>query len=101
MHPARVGIIGGSGLGSLTALRGARRLEVETGFGPPSDEVVLGRISGVEVAFLARHGLDHSVAPARINARANIDALKRVGCTQVISLSAVGSLQGDIPPGRF
>lgn len=101
MNPNRVGIIGGSGLGSLAALRGARRLDIESGFGPPSGPVLVGEIGGVEVAFLARHGADHSVAPAHINARANIDALKRAGCTQVIALSAVGSLKEDIPPGHF
>lgn len=101
MLPVGIGIIGGSGLTTLPALREARRIEVNTGFGVPSDSVVVGQLFGVKVAFLARHGSDHTVAPARVNARANIAALKRVGCTQVISLSAVGSLKADLPPGHF
>jgi 5'-methylthioadenosine phosphorylase len=101
MQPGRTGIIGGSGLGSLSALRDARRAEVESGFGPPSSAVVVGRLFGTDVAFLSRHGDDHRVAPARVNARANIDALKRVGCTEILSLSAVGSLRTELPPGHF
>lgn len=101
MHTETIGIIGGSGLGSLSALGESRRVEVDTGFGASSDAVIVGQLFGVRVAFLARHGRDHTVAPARINARANIDALKRVGCTQVISLSAVGSLKEELPPGHF
>ena len=101
MQPPRIGIIGGSGLSSLTALRDARRVDVDSGFGRPSSTVVVGRLFGADVAFLSRHGDDHKVAPARVNARANIDALKRVGCTQILSLSAVGSLRKELPPGHF
>ncbi|HEY0189966.1 MAG TPA: S-methyl-5'-thioadenosine phosphorylase [Kofleriaceae bacterium] len=101
MQTATIGIIGGSGLTSLPQLRGATRVHVETGFGRASDAVVVGDLFGVSVAFLARHGGDHRVPPARVNARANIDALKRVGCKQVLSLSAVGSLREDLPPGHF
>lgn len=101
MSPKRIGIIGGSGLGSLAAITDARRADIESGFGAPSGPVTLGRLAGADVAFLARHGAGHSVLPARINARANIDVLKRAGCTQVISLSAVGSLKEELPPGHF
>jgi 5'-methylthioadenosine phosphorylase len=97
----RIGIIGGSGLTSLPELGASERVSVESGFGAPSGAVLLGRLFDVDVAFLPRHGVAHSVDPARINARGNIDALKRVGCTQVVSLSAVGSLREDIPPGNF
>lgn len=101
MSPDRIGIIGGSGLTSLAAIEGGRSIEVDSGFGAPSSPVVLGRLFGAEVAFLARHGRDHTSAPALLNARANIDALKRVGCTQVVSFSAVGSLMAELPPGHF
>ncbi|MEZ4294877.1 MAG: S-methyl-5'-thioadenosine phosphorylase [Polyangiaceae bacterium] len=101
MSVTRIGIIGGSGLGSLAALTEARSVEMEGGFGAPSGPVTLGKLGGVEVAFLARHGRGHSVLPAHINARANILALKRAGCTAVISMSAVGSLKEELPPGHF
>lgn len=101
MTTPRIGIIGGSGLTSLPELGAAERVSVESGFGAPSSAVLLGRLFGADVAFLPRHGAAHSVDPARINARANIDALKRVGCTQLVSLSAVGSLREDIAPGHF
>jgi len=101
MQSPRIGIIGGSGLGSLPGLRDATSVAVESGFGRPSSPVVLGQLFGADVAFLSRHGNDHRVAPAHVNARANIDALKRVGCTQILSLSAVGSLRKEIPPGHF
>ncbi|HEX3761397.1 MAG TPA: S-methyl-5'-thioadenosine phosphorylase [Kofleriaceae bacterium] len=101
MQVPRIGIIGGSGFGSLAALRDASRADVESGFGKPSSPVMIGRLFGADIAFLSRHGDDHRTAPARVNARANIDALKRVGCTQVLSLSAVGSLRKELPPGHF
>jgi 5'-methylthioadenosine phosphorylase len=101
MQPPRIGIIGGSGFSSLTALRDASRVDVDSGFGRPSSAVIVGQLFGADIAFLSRHGDDHRMSPARVNARANIDALKRVGCTQIVSLSAVGSLRKEIPPGHF
>jgi 5'-methylthioadenosine phosphorylase len=101
MQSPRVGIIGGSGFASLPALRDASRVEIDSGFGRPSSAVIVGKLFGADVAFLSRHGDDHDVAPARVNARANIDVLKRVGCTEVLSLSAVGSLRKELPPGHF
>lgn len=97
----RIGIIGGSGLQKLLALTDEKREAIKTPFGDPSEEVLLGRLGDVPVAFLQRHGRGHHIPPAQINVRANIAALRMVGCTQVLSLSAVGSLSEDIPPGTF
>lgn len=97
----RIGIIGGSGLQRLLALTGVRREAFDTPFGAPSDELVLGQLNGVPVAFLQRHGERHRIAPSDINVRANIAALRRAGCTQLLSLSAVGSLEHDCAPGTF
>lgn len=96
-----LGVVGGSGLYEIDALRDRRSVKVDTPWGEPSDEVVLGRIEGLQVAFLPRHGRGHRLAPGEINARANVDALKRVGCTDVLSISSVGSLREDLAPGSF
>lgn len=96
-----IGILGGSGLYEIDALEDAQRIAVDTPWGAPSDELVLGRIGHVNFAFLPRHGRGHPVAPTGINYRANIDALKRAGCTDLLAISAVGSLREDLPPGRF
>jgi len=96
-----LGVIGGSGLYEMDALQERRSVKVDTPWGDPSDEVVLGRIEGVRVAFLPRHGRGHRLGPGEINARANVDALKRVGCTDVVSISSVGSLREDLAPGSF
>src|SRR6185312_15391095 len=74
---------------------------VPTPWGEPSDELLFGRFGEVRCVFLPRHGRGHRLSPTHLNYRANIDALKRAGCTDVISLSAVGSLREDLPPGRF
>lgn len=74
---------------------------VHTPWGEPSDELMFGRLSGVQCVFLPRHGRGHPLSPSRLNYRANIDALKRAGVTDVISLSAVGSLREELPPGHF
>lgn len=96
-----IGVLGGSGLYAIDALEGARWTRVETPWGEPSDEILLGRIAGVRFAFLPRHGRGHRIPPSELNARANIDALKRVGCTDLLALSAVGSLREAIAPGAF
>jgi 5'-methylthioadenosine phosphorylase len=96
-----IGVIGGSGLYAIDALEDAQWMTVETPWGPPSDELLTGHIASVKFVFLPRHGRGHRIAPGDLNARANIDALKRAGCTDVISISAVGSLAEDLPPGRF
>jgi len=96
-----LGVIGGSGLYDIEGLEERRSLEVETPWGEPSDRLTTGILGGVRLVFLPRHGQGHRVPPSRINARANIDALKRAGCTDVISLSAVGSLREALAPGTF
>jgi 5'-methylthioadenosine phosphorylase len=100
MTPSVLGIIGGSGLYDLP-MDNARWESVESSFGAPSDQLRRGTIAGLPVVFLPRHGRGHVYSPSSINYRATIDALKRVGVTDVISLSAVGSLREDLPPGNF
>ncbi len=100
--PAPVlGIIGGSGVYDIDGLTETRREVVETPFGLPSDELLLGELAGQPLAFLPRHGRGNQVPPSGLNFRANIDALKRVGCTEIVSLSAVGSLTAGLAPGSF
>jgi 5'-methylthioadenosine phosphorylase len=94
-----IGIIGGTGLYRMEALRVTQTRDVSTPFGPPSSPIVLGVLQGREVAFLARHGLHHDLLPGEINFRANIWALKSVGVRTVIGVSAVGSLREEIRPG--
>ncbi|HLK23608.1 MAG TPA: S-methyl-5'-thioadenosine phosphorylase [Caulobacteraceae bacterium] len=96
-----LGVIGGSGLYEIEGLEGAAWAKVETPWGDPSDEILTGELNGLRLAFLPRHGRGHPLPPTAINARANIDALKRLGCTDVLSLSAVGSLRETIAPGAF
>ncbi len=97
----KLGIIGGSGLYALDALENARWVGVASPWGEASDAVLTGSIAGVELAFLPRHGRGHRVPPHLLNARANIDVLKRLGCTDVLAVSAVGSLNQDFAPGDF
>ena len=101
VSPWTIGIIGGSGLYALEGLEEAQWISIESPWGKPSDEVLCGRIGDVRIRFLPRHGRGHPVAPAKVNARANIDVLKRAGCTDILALSAVGSLREEIEPGRF
>ena len=96
-----IGIIGGSGLYDLPGLRDTRWVSCDTPWGPPSDQIFLGRLGDAELAFLPRHGRGHRVPPSEVNYRANIAALKSLGVTDVLSLSAVGSLRDDLPPGSF
>ncbi len=97
----RIGIIGGSGLYAIDALEDARWTTLDSPWGAPSDAVLCGRIGAVELVFLPRHGRGHRIAPGGINARANIDVLKRAGCTDILALSSIGSLQEELPPGHF
>ena len=99
--PPVIGIIGGSGLYDIDGLTDRRREAVDTPFGSPSDEILLGSLGGHRLAFLPRHGRGHATPPGEINFRANIDALKRVGATEILSLSAVGSLDEALAPGTF
>src|SRR5262245_42864827 len=96
-----LGVLGGSGIYSIDGLAGARWEKVASSFGEPSDEVLLGELAGVRVAFLPRHGRGHRIPPSEIDARANLDALKRVGVTDVVSFGACGSLREELAPGTF
>ena len=96
-----LGIIGGSGVYDIDWLERPRWERVESPFGAPSDDLLLGELAGQRLVFLPRHGRGHRLLPGEINFPANIDALKRAGVTDLISLSAVGSLREDIPPGTF
>jgi 5'-methylthioadenosine phosphorylase len=95
-----IGIVGGTGLYDLP-LTGAEWRTIESPFGAPSDAVLMGTLGEQRVAFLPRHGRGHKIPPHEINFRANIDVLKRAGATSLLSVSAVGSLQPDLPPGTF
>ncbi|HYZ32422.1 MAG TPA: S-methyl-5'-thioadenosine phosphorylase [Crenalkalicoccus sp.] len=96
-----IGLIGGSGLYDIEGLEEREWREVHTPWGETSDLLLCGRLAGVRCVFLPRHGRGHPRPPSALNYRANIDALKRLGVTEVISLSAVGSLREDLPPGHF
>lgn len=96
-----LGIMGGSGLYALDALEDSAWVDVETPWGPPSDQLLTGRIGDVKLVFLPRHGRGHRIGPSQLNYRANIDAMKRLGVTDLVSISAVGSLVEDRPPGTF
>jgi 5'-methylthioadenosine phosphorylase len=96
-----VGVIGGSGLYSMSGLTGTRELRVKTPFGDPSDAFVVGTVEGKRVAFLARHGRGHRILPTELNYRANIYAMKLLGVQRIISVSAVGSLLENLRPGEF
>lgn len=96
-----IGVVGGSGLYAIDALDNPQSIRVESPWGDASDELVLGEIAGKRFVFLPRHGKGHRIPPSDLNFRANIDSLKRAGCTDMISLSAVGSLREDLQPGKF
>ncbi len=101
MTDGRLGVIGGSGLYDIPGLAGGEWRRIESPFGEPSDDFLFGEIAGKPVAFCPRHGRGHRIPPSEINYRANIDALKRAGCTEILSIGAVGSLAEDLPPGTF
>jgi len=96
-----IGIVGGSGLYDIPGLTGKVWRQVPTPWGQPSDALLFGQLGAVRCVFLPRHGRGHPLSPTHLNYRANIDALKRSGVTDVISLSAVGSLRAELPPGHF
>jgi 5'-methylthioadenosine phosphorylase len=98
---AAIGIIGGSGLYSMSGISDTREIRIKTPFGDPSDALVLGTLEGKRVAFLARHARGHRILPGEINYRANICAMKELGVERIISVSAVGSLQEELRPGEF
>src|SRR6202050_4991386 len=98
---AEIGIIGGSGLYGMPGLTEVREERVETPFGDPSEVLVLGKLEGRDVAFLARHGKGHRILPSELNFRANIYAMKKLGVTSILSVSAVGSLKEEHKPTDF
>jgi 5'-methylthioadenosine phosphorylase len=98
---ARLGVIGGSGLYDLPGLEDRRELAIASPWGEPSAPLRFGRIGATELVFLPRHGEGHRLSPSGINYRANIDALKRAGVTDIVSFSAVGSYKEELPPGQF
>lgn len=95
-----LGIVGGSGIYEMPGLSGVTRERVDTPYGPPSADVVRGSLGGTTLLFLPRHGRQHELPPHQINYRANICALKKLGATHVVSLSAVGSMREEIAPGQ-
>jgi 5'-methylthioadenosine phosphorylase len=101
-YPAPViGVIGGSGVYEIDGLEGATWKRVSTPFGDPSDELLFGSLHGQRMVFLPRHGRGHCIGPSDLNYRANICALKIAGATEIVSVSACGSLREDLPPGTF
>jgi 5'-methylthioadenosine phosphorylase len=101
MKKLKVGIIGGSGLDNPDILENVREKTVETPYGNPSDPLKTGKIKGIEVVLLSRHGKTHSIMPGNVNYRANVDALKREGCTHILASTACGSLREEIKPGHL
>ena len=99
--PHIIGVIGGSGLYEVDGLTDIREETVNTPFGAPSDSFIIGSLKGQTIVFLPRHGRGHKQSPTSLNFRANIDAMKRLGVTEILSLSAVGSLSKDLAPGDF
>jgi 5'-methylthioadenosine phosphorylase len=99
--PPVIAVIGGSGLYDIEGLEDREWLDIESPFGAMSDQVLSGVLDGQRVLFLPRHGRGHRIPPSQLNFRANIDGLKRAGATEVLSLSACGSLREELPPGHF
>ena len=97
----KLAIIGGSGLYNIEGLSNVESLKIKTPWGDPSDELTKALFKSKEVIFLPRHGRGHFISPTKINFRANIDALKQLGVTDIVSISAVGSLKEDLEPGMF
>ena len=97
----KLGIIGGSGLYSMEGLEDSKWIKIDTPWGNPSDEILQAKLNGKEIFFLPRHARGHKINPSNINFRANIDALKQLGVTDIISMSAVGSLKENLEPGKF
>ena len=98
MDQVKIGIIGGSGLYKMEALKNVKEVTLDTPFGAPSDALIMGELDGTSVAFLARHGRNHSLSPSEVPFRANVYALKSLGVEYIISASAVGSLKAEAKP---
>jgi len=97
----KLAIIGGSGLYDVEEFKDREFIKIDTPWGKPSDNILKTKYKNKEIYFLPRHGRDHSISPSKINFRANIDSLKQLGVTDIVSVSAVGSLKEDLPPGKF
>ena len=97
----KIGIIGGSGLDDPKILENTKQKEVNTPYGKPSSPLTLGKISGIDVVLLARHGKKHDITPTNVNFRANIHSLKEQNCTHILATTAVGSLKRHIKPGQL
>jgi 5'-methylthioadenosine phosphorylase len=96
-----LGVIGGSGVYAIDGLSETRWESISSPFGEPSDQLLFGSLAGQKLVFLPRHGRGHRIPPSEVNYRANIDALKRAGVSEILSVSAVGSLKEELPPGCF
>ena len=96
-----LGVIGGSGLYQMKGLEIIEKVTVDTPFGSPSDSIIIGDLAGAKLAFLPRHGVGHVIPPSEINFRANIFAMKKIGVERIISVSAVGGMKENMPPGHF
>jgi len=101
MKKRKLGIIGGSGLYKMEGFQKTKWKKVKTSWGNPSDEILIAQFEKEEICFIPRHARGHKINPTNINFRANIDALKQLGVTDIISVSAVGSLKENLEPGRF
>ena len=101
MANSKLAIIGGSGLYDVEEFSDKEFIKIDTPWGKPSDDILKTKYNNKEIYFLPRHGKGHSISPSKINFRANIDALKQLGVTDIVSVSAVGSLKEDLPPGKF
>jgi 5'-methylthioadenosine phosphorylase len=101
MENNKLAIIGGSGLYDVEDFKEREFLKIDTAWGQPSDDILKTKYNNKEIYFLPRHGRGHTISPTKINFRANIDALKQLGVTDIVSVSAVGSLKEDLHPGKF
>ena len=101
MKKRKLGIIGGSGLYKMEGFKKSKWKKIKTPWGNPSDEILIAKFEGEEICFIPRHSRGHKINPSNINFRANIDALKQLGVTDIISVSAVGSLREELEPGKF
>ena len=101
MKNRKLGIIGGSGLYKIEGFKKTKWKKISTPWGEPSDDILLASVGKEEICFIPRHARGHKINPTNINFRANIDAMKQFGVTDIISVSAVGSLKENLEPGKF
>ena len=101
MNKRKLGIIGGSGFYKMEGFEKTKWKKIKTSWGTPSDEILIAKLGHEEICFIPRHSRGHKINPTNINFRANLDAMKQLGVTDIISVSAVGSLKEDLNPGKF